>query len=75
MHAAHLHPRHALLAAIALLVVALLALMPAALEDASFGLGEPAALDTPAVSSPAQAEPSWHDNPFAWPLLQKPAQG
>lgn len=77
MHATHPHPRRALLAAVAALALALLALMPAALQDASFSIGDRAApSDGPAVtSSPPRAEPAWSENQFAWPLLQVPAGG
>lgn len=76
MHATHPLPRRALLAALAALTLALPALLPATLDEVSFGLG---AIDrgTPAsVSAPAPAstpgEPAWQDNPFAYPLLQRP---
>ena len=70
MHAAHPHPRRALVAAAAALALALLALMPAALQDASFSIGERAAPTE--VSAPASAQ-AWSQNPFAYPLLQVPA--
>lgn len=75
MHATHPHPRRALLAAVAALALAILALMPAALQDASFSIGDRAApADAPAVTSSVRAEPAWSENPFAWPLLQVPAE-
>ena len=78
MHATHLHPRRALLAAAAALALALAALMPAALEDASFSLGSaergaPAQAPAPALTTP-RAEPVWEDNPFAYPFLQRPSR-
>jgi hypothetical protein len=78
MHATYPHPRRALVAAVAALALAMLALVPAALGDLSLSLGGDGG------SAPAQApasapatmvdEPSWQDNPFAWPLLQAPAR-
>jgi hypothetical protein len=79
MHATpHLHPRRALLAAAAAFALALAALMPAALDDASFSFGTaargaPAQAPAPAATT-ARAEPAWQDNPFAYPLLQKPSR-
>jgi hypothetical protein len=76
MYATHPHPRRALIAAAAALALALLALMPAAVDDASFSLGgERSSAPAPApLSAPAtpRSEPKWEDNPFAWPLLQVP---
>jgi hypothetical protein len=72
----HLHPRPALLAALAALALALAAIMPATLQDLDFG-GGPAdrgAPAPPAVSAPARSEPVWRENPFAWPLLQVPGR-
>ncbi len=76
MHATHLHPRRALLAAVAAFLLAMAALMPATLDDASFSLnafdrGAPAQTAAPAASTTG-AEPAWEDNPFAYPLLQVP---
>lgn len=75
MHATHPHPRRALVAAAAALVLALLALMPAALEDVSFSIGERSSpAETPAAAPvPARAEPAWSQNPCAYPLLQAPS--
>jgi len=78
MHATHLHPRRALLAAGAAFMLALAALMPAALDDASFSLGAadrsaPAQAPAPVVAT-TRSEPAWQDNPFARPLLQVPAR-
>lgn len=78
MHATHLHPRRAFLAAAAALGLALAALMPATLDDASFSLsatdrGAPAPVSAPAAQSPRPA-PVWNDNPFAHPLLQVAAR-
>ncbi len=76
MYATHPHPRRALLAAAAALALALSALMPAAVDDASFSLGsgDRSAPAQAPVSAPAttRSEPKWEDNPFAWPLLQVP---
>jgi hypothetical protein len=77
MHATHLHPRRALLAAVAALALALAALMPAALGDASFSLGSldrGAPAQAPAHAATPRAEPAWRDNPFAYPLLQVPSK-
>jgi len=79
MHATHLHPRHALLAAVAAFLLAMAALMPATLEDASLGLGTAgngasAQAPAPAAASTPRAEPVWERNPFAHPLLQMPAK-
>jgi len=78
MHATHLHPRRALLAAVAAFMLALAALMPATLGDASFsfGLGDrsaPAQATAPAAAT-TRSEPAWKDNPFAHPLLQAPVR-
>ena len=76
MHVMHPHPRRALLAAAAALALAFLALLPATLADVSLsipGLDGGSQPSAPA-SAPAPAEPAWQDNPFAWPLLQAPAQ-
>jgi hypothetical protein len=79
MHAAPLHPRRTLLAAVAAtLALALGVLMPAALDDASFSLGTaqrsgPAQAPAPAATT-ARAEPNWEANPFAYPLLQIPGR-
>ena len=74
----HLHPRRALVAAAAALALALATLMPASLGDLSFGAGSgDTSSSAPPAAAPAaaaqRAEPSWLDNPFAWPLLQMPA--
>lgn len=75
MHATHPHPRRALVAAAAVLaLLALLALAPAALQDASFSIGERSAPTEVSAPGSAQAEPAWSQNPFAYPLLQAPAQ-
>jgi hypothetical protein len=78
MHATHLHPRRAFLAAAAALGLALAALTPAALDDASFSLGATdrgaaAPVSAPAAQNP-RSEPVWNDNPFAHPLLQAPGK-
>lgn len=76
MHATpHLHPRRALLAAVAALALLMAASMPATLDDASFGFGTadngaPAQAPAAAPASTPRAEPAWQDNPFAYPLLQ-----
>jgi hypothetical protein len=76
MHATpHLHPRRALLAAVAAFVLLMAALMPAALDDASFSFGTAnngasAQTPAPAAASTPRPEPAWQDNPFAYPLLQ-----
>jgi hypothetical protein len=78
MYATHPHPRRALLAAAAALALALSALMPAAVDDASFSLGADRSAPAQApVSAPAtpRSEPQWQDNPFAFPLLQVPQRG
>ena len=74
MHATHPHPRRALVAAAAALALALAALMPAALQDVSFGIGERSAPTGVSAPASAQAEPAWSQNPFAYPLLQVPAE-
>ena len=79
MHATPLHPRRALLAAVAALALALAALMPATLEDASFSLGagsSDSSAQAPALAAATtpHAEPVWQDNPFAYPLLQVPGR-
>ena len=77
MHATHLHPRRTLLAAVAAFMLALLALMPATLEDASFSLGgadRSAPAQAPAPAATTRSEPAWQDNPFAYPLLQMPSK-
>ena len=78
MHATYPHPRRALVAAVAALALALLALMPATLDDLSFSFGgadrsapAPAPVSAPATTG---GETAWQDNPFAWPLLQAPAR-
>jgi hypothetical protein len=77
MHATpHLHPRRALLAALAALLLAMLALMPATLDDTSFSFGtanDGASAQAPALTAP-RAEPVWENNPFAYPLLQVPSR-
>ncbi len=73
MHATQLHPHRALVAALVALALALLAFLPAALDNASFSIGgdRSGATDIPAPAvTRTQAEPAWRDNPFAWPLLQ-----
>ena len=77
MHATHhLHPRRALLAAVAALALLMAALMPATLDDASFSFGTAnngsAQAPAPAAAQTQRAEPAWQDNPFAYPLLQAP---
>ena len=78
MHATpHLHPRRALLAAVAALALLMAALMPATLDDASFSFGTAnngASAQAPAATATQtpRAEPAWQDNPFAYPLLQVP---
>ena len=78
MHATpHLHPRRALLAAVAAFALLMAALMPATLDDASFSFGSAnngasAQAPAPAAAATPRAEPSWQDNPFAYPLLQRP---
>ena len=77
MHATNLHPRRALLAALAAFMLALLALMPATLDDASFSFGggsNAASVEAPApaAATTPRPEPVWQDNPFAYPLLQLP---
>jgi len=78
MHATHLHPRRALLAAVAAFLLAMAALMPATLDDASFSLGTAnngasAQAPAPAATTP-RPEPVWESNPFAYPLLQVPSK-
>ena len=76
MHVTHPHPRRTLVAAMAALVLALLALMPAMAEDLSLGIGGGAGSADSAAPAGVQsqrAEPAWQDNPFARPLLQAPA--
>ena len=66
----NLHPRRALVAAVAAMALAIAALMPAAAGDLDFGFGG-ADRGAPAqapVTSPG--EPAWRESPFAWPLLQ-----
>ena len=74
MHATPLHPRRALLAAVAAFALLVAALMPATLNDASFsfggGTGASATAPAPAQASTPRPEPVWQDNPFAYPLLQ-----
>lgn len=77
MHATHLQPRRALLAAVAAFLLAMAALMPATLGDASFSLGsanDGASAQAPAAATTPRAEPAWDANPFAYPLLQVPAK-
>lgn len=76
MHVMHPHPRRALLGAAAALALAFLALLPATLADVSFSIPgrDGGSQPSPPASAPAPAEPAWEDNPFAWPLLQAPAQ-
>lgn len=82
MHATHhLHPRRAILAAVAALALALAmaAVLAAATQGPSFGLGagdRGAAAQSPAVAAPATThdEPAWEANPFAYPLLQVPSR-
>ena len=77
MHATHLHPRRALLAAAAALALVLAALMPATLDDASFSLGtvdRAAPAQAPAAATTPRAEPTWQENPLAYPFLQLPSR-
>ncbi len=78
MHATHPHPRRALVAAAAALTMALLALMPAAVDDLSFSIAggdRSAPTEIPAFApTTTRDEPTWQDNPFAWPLLQVPGE-
>jgi hypothetical protein len=80
MHATPLHPRRALVAAVAAFGLALAAMMPATLGDASFSLGArddaaPAQAPAPAaVTTSPHGEPAWSENPFAYPLLQAPGR-
>jgi hypothetical protein len=79
MHATHLHPRRALLAAVAAMLFAMAALMPATLDDASFSLGTAnngtsAQAPAPAAATTPRPEPVWETNPFAYPLLQVPSK-
>ena len=80
MHATpHLDPRRALLAAVAALALLMGALMPAALDGASFSFGtanDGASAQAPAATATQtpRAEPAWQDNPFAYPLLQVPSR-
>ena len=79
MHATHLHPRRALLAAVAALLLAMAALMPATLDDASFSLGTAnngasAQSAAPAAATTPRPEPVWETSPFAYPLLQVPSK-
>ena len=70
----HLHPRRALVAAVAAMALALLALMPAAAGDLDFSLGGADRGAAAPASAPATTpgEPAWQQNPFAYPLLQAP---
>ena len=76
MHATPLHPRRPLAAllAAAALALALALMLPATLADVnlSFGGGERGAPGQTSAPAVTRAEPSWSDNPFAYPLLQKP---
>ncbi len=74
MHVMHPHPRRALLAAAAALALAFLALLPATLADVSFSIpgGDGSAKSSAPATAPAAPEPAWHENPFAYPLLQAP---
>ena len=77
MHATPLHPRRALLAAVAAFTLLFAALMPATLEDASFSFGganNGASVEAtaPAAATTPRPEPVWQQNPFAYPLLQVP---
>jgi hypothetical protein len=79
MHATHLHPRRALLAAVAAMLLAMAALMPATLDDASFSLGTAnhgasAQAPAPAAATTPRPEPVWETSPFAYPLLQVPTK-
>ena len=80
MHATpHLHPRRALLAAVAALALPMAAVMPATLDDASFSFGAAdngasAQAPAPAAAQTPRAEPAWQDSPFAYPLLQAPSR-
>lgn len=70
----HLHPRRALVAALAAAALALLALMPATAGDLDFSLGGADRGAAAPVSAPATTpgEPAWQQNPFAYPLLRVP---
>lgn len=82
MHAIqHLHPRGAILTAVAALALALAAaaVLAAATQDASFSVGagdRGAAAQAPVVAAPATRhdEPAWEANRFAYPLLQVPSR-
>lgn len=78
MHATHPDPRRTLVAALAALVLASIALLPAAMDDVSFSIGGGAGAAEPAAPAaapaPARPEPAWTENPFAYPLLQVPAE-
>lgn len=82
MHATHhLHPRRAILTAVAALALALAvaAVLAAATQDSSFSLGagdRGAAAQAPAVAAPTTRHDGrpWEANPFAYPLLQVPSR-
>lgn len=74
MHATHPHPRRALVAALAAFALALPAALPSTLDNVSFSLGGADRGAPAAVSTPSRGEPAWQDNPFAYPLLQRPAR-
>jgi hypothetical protein len=77
MQTAHPQPRLVLVAVLAALALALLAAVPATLDDLSFNLGA-GERGAPAQNAPgpatSPAEPFWQDNPLTWPLLQAPAK-
>jgi hypothetical protein len=72
----NLHPRRALVAAVAAMALTLALVLPAAVGnlDLSFGGADRSEPSPAPVSAPATnaGEPAWRDNAFAWPLLQLP---
>jgi hypothetical protein len=70
----NLHPRRALIAAVAAMALVLLALMPATAGNLDFSLGSADRGAAAPVAAPAAtgSEPAWRSNPFVYPLLQVP---
>ena len=72
MNVLYPHPRRALLAAAAALVLTLLALLPAMLGGVTVDVGGPDRAAPAQLPAATGGEPGWSKNPFAYPLLQSP---